>query len=609
MAETESVILKNIRVRPAEVPNDGKGRVRVEAMVFSAAEDARIEGVTIDLSPLGGNPDEPMRFAKSRGIAASREGLYTVSFPVPELTDPGRYALALLAMDDQGNSGRKRASLNVRYERPAYRGSILSPSSRTVLNRVSGTRPVAGNRVEPLSSGSAAMEARMNLVREAGRQINLQVYAMAMEGLCGEFLEAVLERAARGVEVNLLVNMNAQLAVSPFTLVRVGLHRVGKELQGLSGKVDEILEGRQGLGEVLREVQAMSRRVAGRDGNVNTILVGEDAILGADHRSPSLGQRSRKWLDQIERDHTRLSRSDMGFAARMRIGVRRYTDLPSLPGLTYAIHEKVLVVDGARAIVGGRNLEDRYFRHWIDLDLCLEGPVVRDVQEGFLRNWDFFARNLKEEAAPSRVFARPGRCVGDRVVRFVQSRPWLGEYSTMETLVRAFQLARKRILVSSQYLVLPESLLREALLDAAGRGVDVRILTNSHLTGQEVGLSAGHSITLRYCQPLIDAGIRIYEMKGPADENAPKPYLHAKEFCVDGQWAATGSFNLSMRSCYIESENLIVVEDPDFAKERERLFLERLRREATEMTRKTLGEQKERFKARMAVTDYLDLFF
>ncbi len=520
MAQTESVILKNIRVRPAEVPNDGKGRVRVEAMVFSAAEEARIEGVKIDLSPLGGNPDEPMRFAKSQGIAASREGLYTASFPVPDLTDPGRYALPLLARDDQGNSGRKRASLNVRYQRPAYRGSILSPSSRTLLNRVSGTRPVADNRVETLSSGSAAMEARMNLVRKARRQINLQVYTMAMEGLCGEFLEVVLERAAQGVEVNLLVNLNAQLAVSPFTLVRVGLHRVGKELQGLSGKVDEILEGRQGLGEVLREIQAIPRRVAGRDRNVNTILVGEDAILGADRKSPPLGQRSRKWLDQIERDHTRLSRSDMGFAARMRIGVRRYTDLPSLPGLTYAVHEKVLVVDGARAIVGGRNLEDRYFRHWIDLDLYLDGPVVRGIQEGFLRNWDFFARNLKEEAVPSRVFARPGRG-GDRVARFVQSRPWLEEYSTMETLVRAFQLARKRILISSQYLVLPESLLREALLDAAGRGVDVRILTNSHLTGQEVGFSAGHSITLRYCESLIDAGIRIYEMKGPADENAP----------------------------------------------------------------------------------------
>jgi len=41
----------------------------------------------------------------------------------------------------------------------------------------------------------------------------------------------------------------------------------------------------------------------------------------------------------------------------------------------------------------------------------------------------------------------------------------------------------------------------------------------------------------------------------------------------------------------------------------EEAFLDRLRRDATEMTRKALEEQKERFKAMMAVTDYLDLFF
>jgi cardiolipin synthase len=170
-------------------------------------------------------------------------------------------------------------------------------------------------------------------------------------------------------------------------------------------------------------------------------------------------------------------------------------------------------------------------------------------------------------------------------------------------------LARKRILISSQYLVLPESLLLEALTEAAGRGVEVRILTNSFLTGQEVGFSAGYSITLRYCGPLLDAGVRIYEMRGSDEEKADQPYLHAKEFYIDGKWAAVGSFNLSMRSCFIESENLILVEDPDFVEACEEAFLDRLRREATEMTRKTLGEQKERFKAMMAVTDYLDLFF
>lgn len=608
MDRAGALTVKNIRVRPERVPNDGKGRVRVEALVFSPAHDVGIESVTIDLSSLGGSREEPMRFVEKEGIAGTREGLYAISFRVPPLADPGRHALPILAKDSRGNSGTGTAPLSVFYKRSPGRGSILSPSSRTVLDRVSGSGAVPGNRVEALSSGAAAMEARMRLVESARRQINLQVYTMAMEGLCGRFLEAVLEKAAQGVEVNALVNLNSQLAVSPLTVVRLGLHRVGKEIQGFTERVEEILEGRQGLGEILREFQGVFERVVRGDPGVNVILVGEDALLGKDRQAPSLGQRSRKWLDRIERDHVRLAQSETGLAARTRIGVRRYTDLPSLPGLTYAAHEKTLVVDGARAIVGGRNLEDRYFTHWIDLDLLLEGPVVGEIQSGFLRNWEFFARNLGEDTVPTTV-AGSRRRAGDLKVRFLQSRPWLGEYHTMETIVTAVQLARKRVFISSQYLVLPESLLREALIEAAARGVDVRILTNSHRTGQEVGFSAGHSITLRYCEPLLDAGIRVFEMRGPDDEKDPRPYLHAKEFTIDGQWAAVGSFNLSMRSCFIESENLVVVEDADFARGCERAFLERLDRNALEMTRKTLQEEKERARAMMAVTDYLDLFF
>lgn len=606
MEKADSLIVKNVRVRPGSVPNHGKGRVRLDALVFSPEDDARIESVTVDLSSLGGSPDEPMRFVS--GIVATREGLYSIPYQVPLMADPGLHTIPILATDSRGNSGRRPAALRVAYKRPSYRGSILSHSSRKVLEGVSSAGAVGGNRVEALFSGEAAMKARMNLVRGATRQINLQVYTMAMEGLCGQFLEAVLEKAADGVEVNLLVNMNSQLAVSPFTLVRVGLHRVGRELQGLSERVEEILEGRQGLREIIREVQSVFERVTRGEGGINAILVGEDALLGKDRKVPPQGRRSRKWLDRIEQDHARLSQSETGLAARMRTGVRRYTDLPSLPGLTYAVHEKMLVVDGTRAVVGGRNLEDRYFTNWVDLDLLLEGPVVEDVQAGFLRNWEYFARNLGEETFPSRVQATH-RNAGDRQARFVQSRPWLGEYHTMETIVTAIQLARERVFISSQYIVLPESLLREALIEAAGRGVDVRILTNSYLTGQEVGFSAGHTITLRYCEPLLEAGIRVYEMKASESDKAPRPYLHAKEFYIDGKWAAVGSFNLSMRSCFIESENLVAVEDPGFVQACERAFLERLRREAAEMTRKTLKEQKERSRARMAVTDYLDLFF
>jgi len=602
------VVLKNVRVLPEQVPNDGSGSVRLDVMAFTPTDQARIEQVTTDLSTLGGSPSQVLEFLPQEGILGSREGRYTFSFHIPYLADPGPYALPLTALDSEGISGRAEARFRVDYKRPPYPEDILSEENQLVLDRVSRTGTTGGNRIEALVSGNAAMERRLSLVERAREQINLEAYSLSAEGLCGRFVDALLEKAAKGVEVNVLLNMGSQLAVSPFTALRLGLDKIGRDLQGLGKRLDEAFEGRQGLWDTIKEIpesfQGLGR---GRHG-VNVILVGDDAILGPEkERNPS-GHRSQKWLEKMAQDRKHVNRKELGFFQEHRAGMRGNLGLPSLPLLNYAVHEKIMVVDGTWAVVGGRNLEDQYFTHWVDMDLYLEGPVVRRVQEGFLRSWESFSRTSRQVDRPRPVFGENAPA-GGRVARFVQSRPWLGEYHTMETLAAAFQMARKRICIMSQYLVLPESLLRDALIEAAGRGIEVHILTNSHTTGQEVGFSAGYFITIRFCEALMDAGIRIHEMIGPEEEEMPKPYLHTKMFLVDGQWGAVGSFNLSMRSCFIESENLVVIQDEAFVKEQESLFRRRIQNHATELTRATLQEQKEKFRTPMAMARYLDLFF
>jgi len=358
----------------------------------------------------------------------------------------------------------------------------------------------------------------MSLIERARKQINLAAYSISAEGLCGRFLDALLEKAAKGVEVNVLLNMGSQLAVSPFTALRLGLDKIGRDLHGVGKRLDEAFEGRQGLWEAIKEIPESFQDLGRGPHGVNVILVGDEAILGPEKDRKPSGKRSQKWLEKMDQDRRHVNRKEIGFFQQRRTGMRGDLALPSLPLLTYAVHEKIMVVDGTWAVVGGRNLEDQYFTHWVDMDLYLEGPVVRKVQEGFLRSWESFSQNSKQAAAcPKSVFGENAPS-GDRDARFVQSRPWLGEYHTMETLVSSFQMATDRICVMSQYLILPESLLRDALIDAAKRGVDVRILTNSHTTGQEVGFSAGYFITLRYCEPLMDAGVHIYEMTGPEEE-------------------------------------------------------------------------------------------
>jgi putative cardiolipin synthase len=57
------------------------------------------------------------------------------------------------------------------------------------------------------------------------------------------------------------------------------------------------------------------------------------------------------------------------------------------------MHNKLMVMDNAMAIVGGRNMSDPYFEvhpefNFRDLDIAAAGPVVRDLSSVFDRFWN-----------------------------------------------------------------------------------------------------------------------------------------------------------------------------------------------------------------------------
>src|SRR5690606_24225885 len=66
-------------------------------------------------------------------------------------------------------------------------------------------------------------------------------------------------------------------------------------------------------------------------------------------------------------------------------------------------HRKVVVVDGVKAFIGGRNAADEYYYDWsevpiadwtladsipwLDAHVQVEGPLVRDIQTLFNHTW------------------------------------------------------------------------------------------------------------------------------------------------------------------------------------------------------------------------------
>ncbi|MBP7607530.1 MAG: phospholipase [Giesbergeria sp.] len=121
--------------------------------------------------------------------------------------------------------------------------------------------------------------------------------------------------------------------------------------------------------------------------------------------------------------------------------------------------------------------------------------------------------------------------------------------------LRAIGLAREEIIIANAYFV-PGRKLRRALLMAAERGVQVRLL----LQGRYEYFMQYHAARPVY-GALLQAGVEIHEY-------APS-FLHAKVAVIDAgtpyAWATVGSSNLDPLSLLLAREANVVVEDSAFA--------------------------------------------
>jgi cardiolipin synthase A/B len=235
-------------------------------------------------------------------------------------------------------------------------------------------------------------------------------------------------------------------------------------------------------------------------------------------------------------------------------------------------HRKILVVDGRVAFSGGINIADDYatsslFRSgkrpgsdlgWRDTHVQIEGPAVAALQWLFLDAWA--SQNTSD--LPDREFFPPLSEVGDKIVRVVASKPG-GDFEIYKKYVLAIQEARKTIHLTAAYFV-PDAQIMESLIQAAGRGVSVKLVVPS-VTDVNLVMYAGRS----FYDELLQAGVRIFEFR--------ESVLHAKTAVIDGVWSTVGSANIDLRSFLHNHEINIVVLGEEFGNSMEAAFTEDLR--------------------------------
>ena len=257
-------------------------------------------------------------------------------------------------------------------------------------------------------------------------------------------------------------------------------------------------------------------------------------------------------------------------------------------------HEKLVIVDGEVAFVGGIDLTslagDRFdgAPHrvrggigWHDVGTRLQGPAVADVDAHFAARWSgVTGERLEGCPAPG-----PEGATTVQVVRTVPEKLYdflpRGQFRILEAYLRALRSARSFVYLENQFLWSPEivGILADKLRNPPSD--DFRLIVvlpakpnngADDTRGQLGVLVAADDGANRFLAATLFQ--RTGDVTGPL-------YVHAKVGIVDDRWLTIGSANLNEHSLFNDSEMNVVCCDPELAREtRLRLWAEHLQQDA-----------------------------
>jgi cardiolipin synthase len=221
----------------------------------------------------------------------------------------------------------------------------------------------------------------------------------------------------------------------------------------------------------------------------------------------------------------------------------------------YRTHRELLVIDGNTAFIGGAGIADHWLKRvkkdpqWRDEMFRVRGDAVRGLQGAYLENW---LESSGELLAGEQYFPKQPQ-VGNATCLVVTSTPSRGGSTRARVLFQALLAgAKKSIQVTTPYF-LPDKSLRDELINAKQRGVNVRVM----VPGAKSDHLMTRSSSRRVYGPLLQAGVEIHEYQ--------PSMLHAKILVVDGVWSVLGSTNFDNRSFGLNDEINLAVLDPQLA--------------------------------------------
>ena len=227
------------------------------------------------------------------------------------------------------------------------------------------------------------------------------------------------------------------------------------------------------------------------------------------------------------------------------------------------LHHKVIVIDNKIGFVGGINIIDDFnvpnqkpnnVPPRVDYAVQIEGGLLPIILARVHNLWRRMAwpQTFTVLASPSQQNNAPAKPILSANIEaaFVLRDNVLHRHDIEDAYLEAIRAAKSEIIIANAYFV-PGRKFRRALLDAAKRGVTVKLLLQGRM--EYFLMFATHA----FYSEFLRNGIEIYEYR--------KSFMHSKVAVIDSYWSTVGSSNIDPFSLLLAREANVLIKDSTFS--------------------------------------------
>lgn len=327
-----------------------------------------------------------------------------------------------------------------------------------------------------------------------------------------------------------------------------------------------------------------------------------DTFLGGLVEAADRGVQVNIILDGlVNNPRGKLRDTIYAFAKHPNIELKLYEPLNLLRPWTWnnRLHDKLMMVDDKYAIIGGRNIGDKYFikgkqeTQVNDRDVLIintkqaqvKNSVISEMNDYFDKLWthDFTKQSVKKLSdrqkqtgvtqtelllenlqqlkkthpkAFNRIFDWNRMSISTKKITFIHNpvqrlskEPWI--WSEISSLMEE---AEDSFTIESPY-VIPTKKMLNYLGDISVPPENVTIITNSLESTPNLLAFSGY---MRHSNKIVSNGFNVLEFEGPNS-------IHGKTYVFDDRISAIGSFNLDARSTFLSTESMVVIDSTELA--------------------------------------------